>query len=123
MKNNDERKAYIRNDENWKVIDLGHYTVTKLMKYKGFEFLKVEIVVEREEWWDKDRKTPYHHFVKALDLKGLFTVNEDGDALCYTTETNIIQKMLELDKKYPDKGGMAAVPPTIDIPRKGTGPW
>ena len=121
MRNNDERKAYIRNDENWKVIDLGHYTVTKLLRYKGDEWLKVEVAVEREKWWDREDFS--RHLVKELDLKGLYTVNEDGDALCYTSETEIIDRMRELDKKYPDKMGHTGIPASMDIPRKGSGPW
>lgn len=123
MRNNDQRKAFIRNDESWKVIDLGHYTVTKLLRYKGDEWLRVQVIVEREQWWDRNTGEFSKKTVKELDDKGLFTVNADGDALCYTNETEIINRMKELDKLYPDNAGHPAIPSTVDLPRKGSGPW
>ena len=121
MKNNDQRKSFVRDDSNWKVIDLGHYTVTKLLKYKGDEWLRVQIIVEREQWWDRNTGEFSKKTVKELDDKGLFTVNADGDALVYTNESAIIDRMRELDKLYPDNEGRNW-PDPADTPRKGGGP-
>lgn len=121
MKNNDQRKAFIRTETNWKPIEVTQFTVTKLLQYKGQEWLKVSVLVEREKWWDREDLS--RHMVKEMDDKGMYTVNADGDALCYTNETEMIDKMRELDKLYPDQAGKAALPKTVDVPRKGGPVW
>ena len=122
MKNNDERKAYVRNELNWKPIELTTFSVTKLLRYKGDEWLKVSIITEREKCWDEDLHTYNRRIVKELDDKGLYTVNDDGDALCYTNETEIVNRMKELDKMYPDKKeGLS--PNHLDIDRPGSRFW
>lgn len=117
MRNNDERKAFVRNELNWKPIELTTFTATKLLRYKGDEWLKVCVITEREKWWDEDLHTHNRRIVKELDDKGLYTVNADGDALCYTNETEIVNRMKELDKMYPDRAGKPAIPPIITVTR------
>ena len=117
MKNNDQRKAYVRSEENWRPIDVGHYVVTKLLRYKGHEWLKICHLTEYEKYdMDLNRKV-----VQEYLEKGLYTVSEDGNALVYTNETEIVDQMRELDKLYPDNEGRNW-PDPADTPRKGGGP-
>lgn len=122
MKNNDERKAYVRNTLNWKPIELTTYTVTHLLRYKGDEWIKISVLVEAEHWWDEELHTHNRRIVKELDEKGLYTVNADGDALVYTNETQIVNRMKELDKMYPDKKE-GLTPNHLDIRRPGARVW
>ena len=119
MRNNDDRKAYVRNEENWKVIDMMHYAVTKLLRYKGQEWIKICHLIEHEKY-SSDLSSKV---VKEMIEKGLYRVSEDGEALRYTNETEIVDKMRELDRLYPDKTKESReYPDPADTPRKGGGP-
>ena len=95
MRNNKERQEFVRNEDNWEVIDRMAFAVLKKLEYKGAAWLKIQHYVEGEkyDYTVRDRKV-----VKEYDDKGVYIVNGDGDALKWSNETEIVDKMRELDR-------------------------
>ena len=95
MRNNKERQQFVRNEDNWEVIDRMAFAVLKKLEYKGESWLKIQHYVEGErfDYEDRTRKV-----LKFYDDKGIYIVNKDGDAMKWWSETEIVDKMRELDR-------------------------
>lgn len=116
MKNKKQRQEFIRNDQNWEVIDTMQFAVLKRLTYKGDSWLKIQHLIEGRRYSFEDHD---YHFATQLDDMGIYILNEDGTALVRSSETAIVDRISELDKQFPDRTGGGPLPKTLDIDRKG----
>lgn len=115
MRNRKERQAYVDNENNWQIIDSMQFAVLKRLMYKGDSWLKIQHLVQDERFDYKERT---RRIKTELDDKGIYIVSEDGTALNWTTKTQIVDRMTELDQQIPDRTGGGPLPKTLDIRRK-----
>ena len=88
MRNNDERKAFITNEDNWQLIsNLGNVRTFEL-SYKGLSFYRQEVLREDGKWrrnfWYRLSLTGVAH---KLDLR------------------QFVGNLEEIDRRKPDQGG------------------
>jgi len=116
MKNNDERRAYIRNELNWKVYQATDLNTVDYLEYKGERWFRIRI---REYAHHYDYVTRTHGPRVCMNqLGGFYRYNTDENYLVHINgESNIIDEMRSLDKRFPDRKG--ALPDTIAIVRRG----
>lgn len=90
MKSDAERKAFIKNEDNWRLIsNLGNVRTFKL-SYKGFSFYRQEVLREDGKW--------HRNFWYRLSLTG---VAHKLDMRQFVGNLEMI------DREKPDQGGKA----------------
>lgn len=95
MRNKKERMEFVENEKNWHVIDSMQFAVLKRLTYKGESWLKIQHLIEAErfDYTERTRRTR-----TAYEDKGLYIVSESGNAVCWTTKTEIVDRMGALDR-------------------------
>ena len=116
MRNKKERESFVDSIENWEVKEETIFTRTMQLEYKGERWIKVQIR-EWSSYYDYDFRKMCH--AARWTDKGHFTIAELYECLEPITRTDIIAKMTALDKKYPDRASVPAIPQTMEIERKG----
>ncbi len=103
MRNNEERKAFIKDDANWEPCAVTDFTITEKLTYKGVSWYRV-LIVEYTHDFDYELKRPVHR-VKQIQvpLNSYYKVNEEQCAFERVSATEVIQSMQLLDKKCPDR--------------------
>lgn len=117
MKNNDERKAFVKDDANWEPHAVTDFTTTEKLTYKGETWYRV-MIIEYDQRFDYNK----HRFVRCVNkvqapFNTYYKVNEEHNALDRRSYTDVVKEIQNLDKQYPDRASAPAIPSTIDIER------
>ena len=116
MKNNEERKAFVKDDANWKLYVVTDFTTTEKLTYKGESWYRVMIVE-----WDQRFDYNEHRFVRCVNkvqapFNTYYKINEEHNAFVRYSYTDVVKEIQNLDRQYPDRKG--ALPATIEMDRR-----
>lgn len=115
MKNRKERESFIKNPASYELAEETTFTRTSKLRYKGETWFRIEHFEDAIRY-DPDFKKIVHE-ARWID-HGIYELKEGTECLIPISRTTLIEKITELDRKYPDRASAPAHPHTIIIKRE-----
>lgn len=97
MRNNDERRAFIENVDNWELTESTIFTQTMKLTYKGAEWYQIRIA-EWSHYFDHDALKGRYRF-EWENHSRYYKLKAEHGCLEPISKSSIIEEIKTIDKK------------------------